>query len=245
MFSYITKDFNVGFTFDKYLRLVAHTLNKLGVKAEATGRNDITVDGKKISGNAFYRTAGKSIVHGTMLFDTNIKDLVLSITPSNEKLITKGIESVRKRVTNLKEYLDIDIGTFKSFMRTQLCDSEIAIQPEEITGIENIEKEYLKESWILGNNPRYTLIKKGYGTAGEIEIRLEIKNGIIKEINLMGDYFPIGEMERFLNTFTGVTFEYNTIRNILDKIKIEEYILNLTQDQFLEILFEENKAPKH
>lgn len=61
----------------------------------------------------------------------------------------------------------------------------------------------------------------------------------------MGDYFPIGEMERFLNTFTGVTFEYNTIRNILDKIKIEEYILNLTQDQFLEILFEENKAPKH
>lgn len=66
-----------------------------------------------------------------MLFDTNIKDLVLSITPSNEKLITKGIESVRKRVTNLKEYLDIDIGTFKSFSVSQLCDSEIAIQPRK------------------------------------------------------------------------------------------------------------------
>ena len=111
MFSYITDDFNVSFTFDRYLQLIAHTLNKLGVKAVASGRNDITVDGKKVSGNAFYRTSGRSIVHGTMLFDTNLEDLVLSITPNNEKLITKGIESVRKRVTNLKEYLGrMDIG---------------------------------------------------------------------------------------------------------------------------------------
>lgn len=245
MFSYITKDFNVGFTFDKYLRLVAYTLNKLGCRAKTTGRNDITIDGRKVSGNAFYRTSGKSIVHGTMLFDTNMKDLVLSITPSNEKLITKGIESVRKRVVNLKEYLNIDIETFKLFMRNELCHSETVLPPEEITEIENIEKEYLKESWILGHNPRYTLIKKGYGTAGEIEIRLEIKNRIIKEINLMGDYFPIGEMDRFLNVFTGMTFEYNTIKNILDKIKIEEYILNFTKEQFLEILFGNNKEPEH
>ena len=59
----------------------------LGVKAVASGRNDITVDGKKVSGNAFYRTSGRSIVHGTMLFDTNLEDLVLSITPNNENMM--------------------------------------------------------------------------------------------------------------------------------------------------------------
>lgn len=187
MFSYITDDFNVSFTFDRYLQLIAHTLNKLGVKAVASGRNDITVDGKKVSGNAFYRTSGRSIVHGTMLFDTNLEDLVLSITPNNEKLITKGIESVRKRVTNLKEYLDIDIEEFKRFIRSSLCDHEECLTQKDIDHIEKIETEYLRDEWILGNNPRYTWIRKGYVPAGEIEIRLEIKNGIIKSMNLVGD----------------------------------------------------------
>lgn len=154
MFSYITDDFNVSFTFDRYLQLIAHTLNKLGVKAIASGRNDITVDGKKVSGNAFYRTSGRSIVHGTMLFDTNLEDLVLSITPNNEKLITKGIESVRKRVTNLKEYLDIDIEEFKRFIRSSLCDHEECLTQKDIVHIEKIETEYLRDEWILGNNPR-------------------------------------------------------------------------------------------
>ena len=161
MFSYITDDFNVSFTFDRYLQLIAHTLNKLGVKAVASGRNDITVDGKKVSGNAFYRTSGRSIVHGTMLFDTNLEDLVLSITPNNEKLITKGIESVRKRVTNLKEYLDIDIEEFKRFIRSSLCDHEECLTQKDIVHIEKIETEYLRDEWILGNNPRYTWIRKG------------------------------------------------------------------------------------
>lgn len=150
MFSYITDDFNVSFTFDRYLQLIAHTLNKLGVKAVASGRNDITVDGKKVSGNAFYRTSGRSIVHGTMLFDTNLEDLVLSITPNNEKLITKGIESVRKRVTNLKEYLDIDIEEFKRFIRSSLCDHEECLTQKDIDHIEKIETEYLRDEWILG-----------------------------------------------------------------------------------------------
>lgn len=101
MFSYITQDINVRFTFDKYLRMVAHVLRKLGVNAEASGRNDIHIDGKKVSGNAFYHLPGKSIVHGTMLFNTDMENLVRSITPSNEKLISKGVESVRQHVTNL------------------------------------------------------------------------------------------------------------------------------------------------
>ena len=88
-----------------------------------------------------------------MLFDTNLEDLVLSITPNNEKLITKGIESVRKRVTNLKEYLDIDIEEFKRFIRSSLCDHEECLTQKDIVHIEKIETEYLRDEWILGNNP--------------------------------------------------------------------------------------------
>ena len=176
MFSYITDDFNVSFTFDRYLQLIAHTLNKLGVKAVASGRNDITVDGKKVSGNAFYRTSGRSIVHGTMLFDTNLEDLVLSITPNNEKLITKGIESVRKRVTNLKEYLDIDIEEFKRFIRSSLCDHEECLTQKDIDHIEKIETEYLRDEWILGNNyPLHQFYRKSCVAAYKDENKFEIK----------------------------------------------------------------------
>ena len=211
------------------------------VQALASGRNDITVDGKKVSGNAFYRVGGRSIVHGTMLFDTNLEDLVLSITPSNEKLITKGVESVRKRVTNLKEYLDIDIEEFKRFMRTSLCDSEECLTPDDITRIGEIEKEYLKEEWILGNNPRYTLVRRGYGSAGEIEARIEIKNGIVKALNLMGDYFPIGEIDEFLDRFREVPFTREAFDRVLDDTPIERYIHRLDRAAFTHILFNEQK----
>lgn len=175
-----------------------------------------------------------------MLFDTNLEDLVLSITPNNEKLITKGIESVRKRVTNLKEYLDIDIEEFKRFIRSSLCDHEECLTQKDIVHIEKIETKYLRDEWILGNNPRYTWIRKGYVPAGEIEIRLEIKNGIIKSMNLVGDYFLVGEIDEFLNKFQNVPFTPQSVNRILDDNPIENYIRQLSRKSFIDILFNNN-----
>ena len=239
MFSYITKDFNVSFTFSKYLQRVSHTLQQLGINAIASGRNDITIDEKKVSGNAFYRASGKSIVHGTMLFNTDLEKLVLSITPNNQKLISKGIESVRKRVTNLSEHFDMDIEAFKTFVRTHLCDSERMLTEEEIVKIEEIEKEYLSEEFIFGNNPRYTLIKKDYNEAGEIEIRLEIKNNIIKDINIVGDYFLIGDIGGIFKLLINTPYDRESVTKILQDIKMEDYIFNLHKDHFINTLFNE------
>ncbi|MDU1905640.1 MAG: lipoate--protein ligase [Dysgonomonas sp.] len=238
MFSYIAKDYNVSLTFTKYLQKVSDVLQQLGVNAIASGRNDITIDDKKVSGNAFYHAAGKSIVHGTMLFDTDLERMVMSITPNNEKLISKGVESVRKRVTNLSEYLNIDIEEFKTFVRIHLCDSEYILTPKEIEIVEEIEKEYLTDEFIFGNNPRYTLVKRGYNEAGEVEIRMEIKNNIIKDINLMGDYFLVGDLDKgFFPLLKDAPYDKQTIDNKLYDIKLEDYILNLSKDRFLEIMF--------
>ncbi|SHF93195.1 lipoate--protein ligase [Dysgonomonas macrotermitis] len=239
MFSYITKDRNVSFTFLSYLQRVALILQKLGINAIASGRNDITVDEKKVSGNAFYRTPEKSIVHGTMLFNTDLEKLVMSITPNDKKLITKGVESVRKRVTNLSEYIDLSIDEFKNFVRTNLCDSERVLTVEEIAKIEEIEKEYLSEEFIFGNNPRYTLVKHSYGDAGEIQIRLEIKNGVIKDINIVGDYFLVGDIDTLFKMLRNVQYERAVVEDILKDVKIEDYIFNLDKTRFLDILFQE------
>ena len=91
------------------MRRIALALQKAGIKAQVSGRNDILVDGRKVSGNAFYQLPGRSIVHGTMLFDTNFDHLVQSITPSNNKLQSKGVSSIRQRVTNLCEHTDMGI----------------------------------------------------------------------------------------------------------------------------------------
>lgn len=239
MFSYITKDRNVSFTFLSYLQRVALTLQKLGVNAIASGRNDITVDEKKVSGNAFYRTSEKSIVHGTMLFNTDLEKLVLSITPNDKKLISKGVESVRKRVTNLSEYLEIDIEEFKRFVRTHLCDSERTLTYEEVAKIEEIEKEYLSEEFIYGNNPRYTVVKHSYGDAGDIQVRLELKNNVIKDINIVGDYFLVGDIDVLFKMLHNVDYDRETIESLLKDVKMEDYIFNLDKSRFIDILFQE------
>ena len=239
MFSYITQDINVRFTFDKYLRMVAHVLRKLGVNAEASGRNDIHIDGKKVSGNAFYHLPGKSIVHGTMLFNTDMENLVRSITPSNEKLISKGVESVRQHVTNLSEYLSIDIEEFKSFVRQQMCDEAIRLTPEQVLTIEEIEKEYVSDEFIYGNNPRYTLIKKEHTpSAGELELRIELKNRMIKNLNVMGDYFLVGDLDKeLIARLQNVPYEETAVRQALEGVRIEDIIMHLTVDEFVKALF--------
>ena len=150
MFSYITKDEAVGFTFNRYINMVVLVLRKMGVDAKASGRNDVMIGDRKVSGNAFYHVSkrgqmgsGRSIVHGTMLYDTNMENMVGAITPSDEKLVSKGVESVRQRIALLKDYTTMNIEEFKQFVRNNLCDGEIMLTEQDVRGIEEIEKEYL------------------------------------------------------------------------------------------------------
>ncbi|PKK94627.1 MAG: lipoyltransferase [Tenericutes bacterium HGW-Tenericutes-5] len=237
MFSFITPNFNKDFVFTTYLNKVAKILQDLGLNAEVSGRNDILVDGLKVSGNAFYQVNSRSIVHGTMLYNTDLSVMVKAITPDNEKLISKGVDSVRKRVTNVKEHLDISIEDFKSFIRDNICDQEVILSEEDIRGIEKIEESYLKEDFIYGKNPNYTIKKKKKTEAGIIEISLELKNNIVKRIEMLGDYFLVGDEDEFLNNFKNVEFTKEAFNKVLETININNYIYNLSAVDFLQILF--------
>lgn len=243
MFSYIAKDERVNFTFNRYINMLVLVLHKLGVNAQASGRNDILINGKKVSGNAFYHIPGRSIVHGTMLYDTNMEHMVGSITPNNEKLLSKGVESVRQHITLLKDHLDITIEDFKAFVRQHLCDREIMLDEMAIRKIEEIEQEYLTDSFIYGNNPRYTLVRKGrIENVGELEIRMELKNDIIKEANIMGDYFLVGDIDnRILKPLYNVELSEEAVTNALPE-KLDDIILNLQKEDFVRLIT--NQADK-
>jgi lipoic acid synthetase/lipoate-protein ligase A len=237
MFSYITKDENVNFTFNKYINMVAFVLCKLGIDAKATGRNDIMIDGKKVSGNAFYHIPGRSIVHGTMLYDTNMENMVGSITPTDEKLLSKGVNSVRQHIALLKDYVNISLDDFKSFVKQNLCESQRMLTDDDIKRIEEIEEEYLTPEFIYGNNPRYTLVHhRRINNVGDIEVRIALKNGIIKEVNMMGDYFLIGDIDdKILKSLRNVPFDKDSIDAALPD-KIEDIILNMSKKDLTELI---------
>ena len=243
MLSYITDEGNVNFTFNKYINLIVFMLNKLGVNAVASGRNDIMIDGRKVSGNAFYHTPKRNIVHGTMLYDTDMQNMVGSITPSDTKLISKGIQSVRQHITLLKDYIDLSLEEFKAFMKQQLCDEEITLTEENIEQIKIIEQEYLSKEFIYGNNPKYNIIsKQRINDVGDMEIRIEIKNDIIKSINVMGDFFIAGDIDaKIIKPLRNVPLERNRISEALPD-SLSEIIPNLKKDDFINLILQSKES---
>ena len=148
MLSYVCDGDNVGFTFHKFINMVLLVLRKLGVEATCTSHNDVMIGERKVSGTAFYHLPGRNIVHGTLLYDTDMENMLQAITPSREKLQRKGVESVRQRITLLKDYTDLALEEVKALIKTTLCVEERVLTPSEVEEIEQIEKTYLREDFI-------------------------------------------------------------------------------------------------
>lgn len=236
MFSYITSEENVSFTFNRYINMVVLVLRELGVEARASGRNDVMIGDRKVSGNAFYHIPGRSIVHGTMLYDTDMTNMVGSITPADAKLLSKGVQSVRQRIALLKDFITLGLEDFKQFVRDRLCEGEILLANSDIQVIREIEQEYLSDAFIYGNNPRYTVIRRRrIEGVGELEARMELKNGIIHAMNLVGDYFLVGELDRLLLSLKGVSLERDALAEALPG-NVDDVILHLKKDDLIDLL---------
>ena len=148
MLSMVTDGDNVGFTFNRFVTMIQLALHKIGVTATSTAHNDIMIGDRKVCGTAFYQLPGRSIVHSTMLYDTNMQHMLNAITPSAEKLEKKGIQSVRQRITLLKDHTSLSLDEIKQKIRDTLCDGELVLTEEQVAGIEKIEQTYLKQDFI-------------------------------------------------------------------------------------------------
>ncbi|MBR6853285.1 MAG: lipoate--protein ligase family protein [Prevotella sp.] len=148
MLSMVTDGDNVGFTFNRFVTMIQLALHKIGVTATSTAHNDIMIGDRKVCGTAFYQLPGRSIVHSTMLYDTNMQHMLNAITPSAEKLEKKGIQSVRQRITLLKDHTPLSLDEIKQKIRDTLCDGDLVLTEEQVAGIEEIEQTYLKQDFI-------------------------------------------------------------------------------------------------
>ena len=135
MLSFVTKGEQVGFAFNRFVNMLLLVLRKMGVEAVGTSHNDVLIDGRKVSGTACYHLPGRSIVHSTLLYDTNMEHMLQAITPGAEKLQQKGIQSVRQRITLLKDYVTLSIDEVKTLIRQTLCDGERVLTADEVAAI--------------------------------------------------------------------------------------------------------------
>lgn len=236
MFSYITAADNIGFTFYKFINLLLLVLRKAGVEATASQRNDVLIDGRKVSGSAFYHIPGRCIVHGTMLYDTDMTNMVGAITPDDAKLLSKGVKSVRQRIALLKDYIDLDIDAFKQLARDTICRGTLTLTADDVAAIAELEKEYLSDAFIYGNNPKYSVVnKRRIEGVGELEAWIEIKNGIIREVNILGDFFLVGDLDTLLKRLKGCRRNREDLSAALPD-NLSTVILNLKKEEFLELL---------
>lgn len=239
-FSYISYAENVNRAFVEYMQGIADMIKSLGINTELSGRNDILVEGKKVAGSAFYGLKGRSVLHNSLLFSTELEHLEHALTPGKEKLQSKGVASVRQRVTNVSNYTDLCIEAFMDYVRKYMCGDEVLeLTSDDMKHIEEIEKELASDDFTYGKNPKYTEVrKKRFADVGTIQAHIELKNEKILNINLMGDYFLLGDIDReLLDLLRGVDFTREAVSAAIEGIEIGNVIRNFTTEQFLCLLF--------
>ncbi len=238
-YSFLSKRFDKDTIFKDSLNQIKSVFDSLQIPVVLSGRNDILHDGKKFSGNAYFHNQYGSCLHGTILYDTNFETLVKSITPSNDKLISKGIESVRQRVTNMKDVVNMDIEDFTNYLVNHLTDGEYLLTKEQEDKVLNRMKQFSEPSYIKGNNPPYSFKHIKRFNCGSVGVKLDINRGVIRDFILYGDYFTDQDPNLLKSYFINQPFDIKTVEAIIQQFNINDYIVGLTNEEFISLFKED------
>lgn len=248
-FSFITnttKD-NVN-NYRKFTDPVIAALQSYGVPAEFGGRNDILVEGMKISGNAQAFHGHRFLHHGTILFDADLTMLGKILNPKPDKIESKGIKSVRSRVTNIKPYFKGNVPSMKDFKMTllnQLLKTNdvtpfvYELTPHDLAKInELVEKKFSTWDWNYGQSPAFSLEKYGRYEGGGVSFRFNVDNGRITACKIFGDFLGTKDIDTLEKAFINIPFERSAIEGMLSTMPLDDYFLKITQENILSCLFE-------
>lgn len=228
--------------FELFARPVMAALRSFGIQSEFTGRNDILVDGKKVSGTAKMFVGDRVLFHGTLLFRTDIATLTRVLTPDPDKVSFKGIRSVSARVGNLGDYLPgVSPSEFAERMLQALLDLHEMKSPDPLPEDCVREARALADSkyrtweWNYGSSPAYDYRKKARFSGGSVTLELSITHGKIEAAHITGDFFggrPVSELEHLLKN---IDFRPDAVRAALSSVPIEDFMLGVTLDDFLSL----------
>lgn len=250
-FSFITKDDGdaVG-NFKRFTDPVIKALHQMGATGAAmTGRNDLTIAGKKFSGNAMHVENGRMFSHGTLMYDVDQTQIAKSLQVPADKLASKGVKSVKSRVTNLKPYFDeayqhLTIEEFRDTLAkeilavTDLKDAKTyQLTAADQAGIKQQADQYFNNwDWIYGNDPAYSLTRRQHFTAGTVEFDLDVAGGKIQAIQIHGDFFGQLPIDEVTAKLTGVTYTPAAVAAVFETLDVPSYFGKITKNELVDLL---------
>ncbi|WP_321329567.1 lipoate--protein ligase [uncultured Ilyobacter sp.] len=243
-FTFITdgKRENVN-NYKKFTEPVVNVLKLLGVEADFSGRNDIVVDGKKISGNAQYYFGNRMLHHGTLLFDVDLSVLGKVLNVKSDKIESKGIKSVRSRVTNIYPYLKENLGIeeFKKILISNILmegAKNYILSDRENLAVENLAKEKYRDwDWNFGKSPEFMISKRRRYDGGELDIRINVSEGIIDSIKIYGDFLGYRGTEEIEKVLTGKRFNEKELACCIKDLNIEKYFCDFREEEIIDCIF--------
>jgi len=247
-FTFIKRNVNrQEINFNYFVQPVIAALAKLGLQADFSGRNDITIDGKKFSGNAQYFTSKGLLHHGTLLFDSDFGVLGKCLNVKEHKYISKGVKSVQSRVVNIKQCMSAEytLEEFKNklvetvFAYLEQKPMQIELDEEDHEAIrELVVTRYATWEWNYGESPQYNFRQEKILPGGTVTVFLEIGNGIVERCTLHGDFFTFADINEVTRALIGVRHEETAIREVLAALQAEKYFYQMELDDLVTCFFE-------
>lgn len=240
---------DISAVFHNYTIPILTVLQQLGVNASFSGRNDLVIEEKKISGNAQYRTAGKVLQHGTLLFQSDLAALSNALNVSPLKYQDKSTKSVKSRVTNISEFLSekISLTDLADAILKEVLEWIPEACPYQLTDADQVEitaladNKYSTWKWVYGNSPKFTYRSLFRFDKGTLEVCLNVVSGVIKELAIYGDFFGDGKLEEFTEALIGLPYERAAVAAAISDKTIDYYVWGLEKEVFLDGFFRQTK----
>ena len=250
-FCFIKDDDGSFRDFASFTQPVIEALHKMGAKgAELKGRNDLLIDDKKFSGNAMYAKNGRMTAHGTILFDADLDEVTKALKPRKEKFESKGIKSVRSRVTNIKpyvspEYQKLTTEQFRDLLLLEIFGVESRDQVKELkltegdwAKVREIQAERFGNwDWNYGQSPAFAIQMSQKFPFGFVDFRFNVEQGVIKEVKVYGDFFGLGDISDVEDALVGVRFEREAVNQVFENLDFNKYFGRVTAEEILTLIF--------
>ncbi|WP_290033842.1 lipoate--protein ligase [Ligilactobacillus cholophilus] len=238
--------------FKDLVKPIVDALHEMGAtQAEVTGRNDIVIEGKKFSGNAMYTRNGRTFSHGTLMFDVNTDAVADALKVPKDKIESKGIKSVRARVTNIKKYLKPEYQNLNTFeFRDELIKKiwnvdtieeaqkfEYHLTKSDEEEIKKIQdKTYNNWDWVYGQSPKFTVQKRKHFTGGTIDARFDVEDGHVKNVKIYGDFFGIKNVEDVEKALIGKEYNADVLKETLENINLNNYFHGIPAEDIINLI---------
>jgi len=235
---------NKEIDFLRYLKPIVDALQSLGVPAEFSGRNDLVINGQKISGNAMTFFGNRVLEHGTLLFSSQMADVSAALRVDPDKFIDKAVKSVRSRVTNISDHLPkpMTVLEFKDYLmdyimrQNQITELQNLTDKEETIVEQLVKEKYATWEWNYGKSPEYSMNKKIRTKGGSVQVIADIREGCFCDLQFFGDFFGEKDPQNIVDQLIGVRMDKQSIFDVLRNININDYFHNVTDTELINLL---------